>query len=166
MGHSGAVGCVTPTYAQKNWEKSAIIKKLLVSAIFNPEYSEFFIDRFYSHLCTYLNGNIPTEFAFIDQNKDIVITINIPNYTDYICHGYIRDAYAQTLVDVLANGRMCDILYLINADSYNTLKNSITYGVIDDMAYIDPDIFYPRDISQMFNINTFGNGKYILSLIQ
>lgn len=165
MGYSKAVGCITPNYAEKNWEKWAAIKKLFVSAIFNPEYSEFFIDKFYTNLSNIL-GACPNEFGFIDRTKDLSITILIPNCTDFICHKYIRDAFAQTIVEVLYNGRMCDILYLINADSYNTLKNSIVYGVRDETVYMSSDLFCPQDIAQMFNINSFGNGKYILSLIQ
>ena len=45
-----------PVYAQNDMSKWVTVKKLLVSAIFNPEYSEFFIDRFYNKIVGLIQG--------------------------------------------------------------------------------------------------------------
>lgn len=148
----------------KNIDKYFTIKKLFTSAIFDPEYSEFFINNIYDKLCQTFKCTLEV-FSFNDANKEITITVNNPNGSYYNDINSIRMAFEKTIVDIINNGRMHDILYLRDNDAYNVLKSSYTYGHANKPA-IESELFSSFDIASMFNINVFGNGTYILSLIQ
>ena len=148
----------------KNINKYFTIKKLFASAIFDPEYSEFFINSLYDNL-SHIFKCTPEAFSFNDANKEIVISINNPNGSYYNDMKSIRLSFEKSIVDVINNGRMHDILYLKDNDAYNVLKSSYTYGHANKPAN-DFELFSPFDIANMFNINVFGSGTYVLSLIQ
>ena len=93
---------------EKSMDTFFKLKKLLVSAIFDPEYSEYFLNQLYDHMI-HSGGNI-ISYEFNDGEKIVMFTYdnqvtnsNFDPITD------IRIALAATYTDIKGNGRMNEI---------------------------------------------------------
>ena len=131
------------------------VKKLLVGAIFDNMYLEFFLER----LRNYAPDNRMTktlDFSFNDADKSVMFTLNTDSMMD------IRYSLAKVFIDISNSGIMCDVLYLMDQDAYFLFKNNL----VVDNPNKDPNLFTALDLSFMFNINYLGGNRYVLSLIQ
>ena len=157
---------VMPATVRKNHEVLFKIKKLLVGAIFDPEYAEFFLNTLYDNMLK-SSQNSMNGFEFNDADKSVTFSFNIDNVTDYYADQFIRNALGSTFIAVASSGRMCDILYLKDAEGYNLFNTRFIYGTDQaNSTFTNPELLNPKELSYIFNINSFGNGRFILSLIQ